>query len=140
MLKKRTYTEATAEPPALELPQAATALALELPQAAADTRDPVKKQKSVHFGAIQILGQTDKSALEARVAAFNHSVAQQNYQKGCLDFNRMVVAALSTHCTLPLWEECRKQLESLRLDAEAAIRHKLQMETKNLLHAYTMTL
>jgi len=113
MLKKRTYVEATAEPP--------------VPQAAIDT--PVKKQKSVHFGAVQIVGQTDKRALEA---AFNHAMAQPIYQKGCLKFNRMIVTA---HCTLPLWEECRKQLESLRLDTEAAIQHKLQMEME-----YTMTI
>jgi len=137
MLKKRTYTEATAEPPHLELTQAAVS-----------TRDPVKKPKSVHFGAIQIVGQTDKTALETRVAAFNLSIAQQRYQKGCLEFNRMIVSSIvavgaaSTAvdaADLP-WEECRKQLETLRLDAEAAIRYKLHVDTKHLLREYTLTI
>ena len=141
MLKKRTYTEATAEPPHLELTQAAVS-----------TRDPVKKPKSVHFGAIQIVGQTDKTALETRVAAFNLSMAQQRYQKGCLEINRMIVSSIvavgvastaastaASNAALP-WEECRKQLETLRLDAEAAIRYKLHVDTKHLLREYTMTL
>lgn len=137
MLKKRTYTEATAEPPHLELTQAAVS-----------TRDPVKKPKSVHFGAIQIVGQTDKTALETRVAAFNLSMAQQRYQKGCLEFNRMIVSSIvavgaastaASTADLP-WEECRKQLETLRLDAEAAIRYKLHVDTKHLLREYTLTI
>ena len=157
MLKKRSYTQATTEPPPLELPRALLELPralLELPRALLElprelgTHDPSKKQKSVHFGAIQIVGQTDKSALESRVAAFNLSVAQQKYREGCVEFNRMIVAAIaapSAQSARPeqariSWEECRIRLEALRIGAEDAIRHKLQVDTKGLLREYTTIL
>jgi hypothetical protein len=126
MLKKRSFIAAELDPPPLALPNAA---APEL----------VKKQRSVHFGNIEVVG---RAPVNAQIAKFTIKNAECRLQGGARPYGSII--AKNTQRGVinpPELERCRDRLEALRIATEAAADQKPHMDnlpTKRLIKEHNM--
>ena len=127
MLKKRSFMIAELDPPPLVLPNAVAP-------------ESVKKQRSVHFGAIEVLDGVPEAPVSTQIVQFNLEIAERRFQEGARAYSSMVVKNIQRGDASPLeLEHCRDRLETLRIATEVAVHQKLHidiLETKRLFKEY----